>query len=129
MYSLRLVACGVSCMSHPCAEALCPQQVTHRLDPFKIKSPNGYPVGLQSGALKNELHKPDYKRLNLGVAIAALALTAVRIMHWDLQTSLGHVQTVLQGSLTGKSQIPHNAANSMTWPIPCMTTSHWHCAV
>ncbi|CAK0736081.1 hypothetical protein CVIRNUC_000688 [Coccomyxa viridis] len=55
---------------------------------------------LASGALKGELHKPDYKRLNLGVAVAALALTAVRIVHWDLQTSLGHVQTVLQGALT-----------------------------
>ena len=95
----------------------------------EIQSVDGYLVGLQSGALKGELHKPDYKRLNLGVAVAALALTAVRIVHWDLQTSLGHLQTVLQGALTGKSQIPHNAALPMAWPIPCGTTSHWHCAV
>ena len=95
----------------------------------EIQSVDGYLVGLQSGALKGELHKPDYKRLNLGVAAAALALTAVRIMHWDLQTSLGHVQTVLQGALTGKSHIPHKASNFRELPIPCGTESHWHCAV
>lgn len=52
--------------------------------------------------MRNELHKRDYKRLNLGVVAAAVSLTAVRILHWDLQTTLGHVETVLQGGLTGR---------------------------
>ena len=51
--------------------------------------------------MRNELHKTDYKRLNLGVAAAAIALTAVRVLHWDVQSTLGHLETVMQGSLTG----------------------------
>ena len=86
-----------------CVTSLCKCLVTPTGGPQTFRAVDGYPVGLQSGALKSELHKPDYKRLNLGVAVAALALTAVRIVHWDLQTTLGHVQTVLQGALTGKS--------------------------
>jgi len=56
---------------------------------------------LQAGAVKGELHKTDYKRLNLGVAAAAIALTAVRVLHWDTQSILGHLETVMQGGLTG----------------------------
>ncbi len=51
--------------------------------------------------MKGELHKPDYKRLNLGVAAAAIALTAVRAVHWDMQSLLGQLETVFQGGLTG----------------------------
>ena len=58
-------------------------------------------MGSQAGALKNELHKTDYRRLNLGVAAAAIALMAVRTLHWDMQSALGHLETVFQGGLTG----------------------------
>lgn len=43
----------------------------------------------------------DYRRLNLGVVAAAAALTAVRTLHWDMQSVLGHLETVFQGGLTG----------------------------
>ena len=58
-------------------------------------------LGLQAGAVRRELHKTDYRRLNLGVAAAAIALTAVRTLHWDTQSALGHLETVFQGGLTG----------------------------
>ena len=51
--------------------------------------------------MKGELHKTDYRRLNLGVAAAAIALTAVRTLHWDMQSVLGQLETVFQGGLTG----------------------------
>ena len=51
--------------------------------------------------MKGKLHETDYKRLNLGVAAAAIALTAVRALHWDMQSVLGQLETVFQGGLTG----------------------------
>ena len=65
----------------------------------------------QAGAVKNELHKTDYRRLNLGVAAAAIALIAVRTIHWDMQSALGHLETVFQGGLTGAQ----TSSTSSSW--------------
>ena len=78
-------------------------------------------MGSQAGALKNELHKTDYRRLNLGVAAAAIALMAVRTLHWDMQSALGHLETVFQGGLTGTGA--WSISSARTYPVDCA-----HCA-
>ncbi len=70
--------------------------------------------------MRNELHKTDYKRLNLGVAAAAIALTAVRMLHWDVQSMLGHLETVMQGGLTGAHAALLSSCAKHQFPVICL---------
>ena len=76
------------------------------------------------GAARKDLHKPQYRRLNLAVLASACLMLGARAVHADIQTPVANILTILQTGLTGDSLDSHNLSAregspwTGTWSVP-----------
>ena len=57
----------------------------------------------QVGAARKDLHKPQYRRLNMAMLASACLMLGARAVHADIQTPVADILTILQTGLTGDS--------------------------
>ena len=57
----------------------------------------------QVGAARKDLHKPQYRRLNLAMLASACLMLGAHAVHAGIQTPVADILTILQTGLTGDS--------------------------
>ena len=78
----------------------------------------------QVGAARKDLHKPQYRRLNLAMLASACFMLGTHAVHADIQTPVADILTILQTGLTGNSfngdalVASEDSPCNGTWSVP-----------